>query len=134
MRGQTNASNIGGTVGDDTHPLKSVNGVLTPVSNQLALASQLPGYYAVGSAANVNFYVFGKVCVVSIVGPSVAQGANIEIANGLPTHVNGNVHSFLAGPNGQARGLAYVTNAGEVRVTTTEAGAIYGEIIYITDQ
>ena len=31
-----------GTVGDDTHPLKSVNGVLTPVSNALAKASEIP--------------------------------------------------------------------------------------------
>lgn len=134
MKGMTNASNIGGTVGDDTHPVKSVNGVLTPVSNQLALNSQLPGYYATAPAGNVYFFVFGKVCIVSIVGPSVSQGANIEIANGLPTHVLGNVHSFLAGPNGQARGLAYVTEAGQVRVTTTEAGSIYGEIVYITNQ
>lgn len=38
MRGQTNASNVGGTVGDDTHPVKSVDGVLTPVSKAVLTA------------------------------------------------------------------------------------------------
>lgn len=35
MDGSTNASNVGGTVGDDTHPVKSVDGVLVPVNNDL---------------------------------------------------------------------------------------------------
>lgn len=39
MRGQTNASNIGGTVGSDTKPIKIVNGVATPVNS--ALQTQL---------------------------------------------------------------------------------------------
>ena len=39
MRGQTNASNIGGTVGSDTKPIKIVNGVATAVTNDLAVDS-----------------------------------------------------------------------------------------------
>ena len=35
MRGATNASNIGGTVGSDTKPIKIVNDVATPVANDL---------------------------------------------------------------------------------------------------
>jgi len=35
MRGQTNASNVGGTVGDDTHPIKIVNNIPTPVANHV---------------------------------------------------------------------------------------------------
>ena len=37
MRGQTNASNIGGTIGSDTKPIKIVNGVATPVTNHLGI-------------------------------------------------------------------------------------------------
>ena len=36
MRGQTNASNIGGTIGSDTKPIKIVNGVAVPVANEFA--------------------------------------------------------------------------------------------------
>lgn len=36
MRGQTNASNIGGNVGSDTKPIKIVDGVATAVTNDLA--------------------------------------------------------------------------------------------------
>ena len=39
MRGQTNASNIGGSIGSDTKPIKIVNGVATAVTNDLALNS-----------------------------------------------------------------------------------------------
>ena len=37
MRGQTNASNIGGNVGDDLHPIKIVNSVPVPVSLSVLL-------------------------------------------------------------------------------------------------
>lgn len=35
MRGQTNASNIGGTVGSDTKPIKIVNSIPIPVAYNL---------------------------------------------------------------------------------------------------
>lgn len=35
MRGQTNASNIGGTVGDDLHPIKIINSVPVPIPSRV---------------------------------------------------------------------------------------------------
>ena len=49
MRGQTNASNIGGTVGSDTKPVKIVNGVATPVNDYLSKRSEVNPYMFRGS-------------------------------------------------------------------------------------
>lgn len=46
-----------GTVGDDTHPLKSVNGVLTPVSNELAKKTDT--YPKTASNKVISGFVFG---------------------------------------------------------------------------
>ena len=61
MRGQTNASNIGGTVGDDTHPVKIVNGVATAVTNELQTVETPALVY---NANNITAYKYGRIVIV----------------------------------------------------------------------
>lgn len=58
MRGQTNASNIGGNVGSDTKPIKIVNGVATAVTNDLAVDSNVvhkSGTETIGGAKTFTY-------------------------------------------------------------------------------
>lgn len=60
MRGQTNASNIGGNVGSDTKPIKIVNGVPVAVAYDLLSTSgnqNLNGSLSFSSVGNIGAYM-----------------------------------------------------------------------------
>ena len=56
MRGQTNASNIGGTVGDDAHPIKEIN-----AGKKFKMIVQASALLDADESLNISEQVLAKV-------------------------------------------------------------------------
>lgn len=89
MRGQTNASNIGGNVGDDTHPVKSVDGALVPVSDALVKQNAVQIYPTFSNKINTAstsgiVFVDNKTVTWDVYMPVVADIGNREIIASVP--------------------------------------------------
>lgn len=124
-----------GTVGDDTHPLKSVNGVLTPVTNELALAS------AIATEANtipilegsgsIIYCKFGKVVIINIINYAPIAAGTRTIAN-LPYTQTTNCYGAVFDKyNHQARILA--VEHGRLNLEVVAGDSLFiGQVVYIT--
>lgn len=123
-------------IGDDTQPVKIVDGAPVAVANALALASDLPDFeyqpitFLEGTGYG-TFVRFGRVCVVTIVNYAPATAGTRTIAN-LPYAQASNAYSVVkeSGTN-QCRLLA-VEN-GTLRTTVVVGDSQYiGQIVYMT--
>ena len=134
MKGTTNASNtnIGGTVGSDTKPIKIVNGVATPVANDLAKASDVSTSYSI-PVSGVEVFRFGRVVTVSLIGKSLAQGSEITILSSgtLPTHTGSNIHVPIFDLNGAYKGILFVNPDGRLAVNTIASTQVWVSMTYV---
>lgn len=121
--------------GDDTHPVKFVDGAPVAVANALALASDVA--YETGTltllegTGTVRYYKMGKMVVLSVENFQPPAPGNRNIAN-LPYPVVSDVFgTFMDNPTDNAR-QGYTTS-NQVRVSARSGDtSIYGQLIYFT--
>ena len=111
-----------GTVGDDTHPLKSVNGILTPVTDPLIIdkisnESSLSLNTTNTSSGWISYETYGKLVWVrfefTMSNSASATWTTFLIASGLPIPIHGFIASFNIDSYTQNSGYVYISNSGE---------------------
>lgn len=124
MKGLTNASNIGGTVGDDAHPIKIVDNKPVPVSNALMVEPMASAWASASrdegntSSGTVSYFTYGKLVFVTleVTVTNTNTWANVAIGYGLPTPKYGITRIPVVVD-------AYTYNSGWLEVNTS--GQIY---------
>lgn len=106
MRGQTNASNVGGTVGSDNKPIKIVNSVLVPVANDLALANWTNVTNDLSKMQTAHEIVFQAVENNTFLHSMLIPGSRSSTYVGLSA--GGNYLNVLI----QASGITTISSAG----------------------
>ncbi len=131
-----------GTVGDDTHPLKSVNGVLTPVTNALQTALSPSAVQNATrdsgntTSGNIKYATYGKV-VTGIFDLAISNSSTwsiVLIGSGLPIPVLADLYTFSV-DSGYAAGWVAIDNQGRmnlyIRGTALNGQSIRGSFAYI---
>lgn len=130
MRGQTNASNIGGTVGDDTHPIKIVDDVPTPVTNELQTKLSVSRIYQ-----NPPFYAqrYGNIVQVTVFDyhPTVAYDA--QIISGLPKASMYTLGLMTDGAAAHNGAIWIQENSGTVMSRAMTTNQSFATMIYFTN-
>ena len=123
-----------GTVGDDTHPIKIVNGVASPVSSTLAKTSDLPGFASgnlsllEGSGA-ITYYKYGRIVVINLINYAPANQGVRDIAN-IPAASSGSCYGIVKNGGDNTCRLVAI-ESGKVRVTVIAGDTSYiGQVIY----
>lgn len=123
-----------GTVGDDTHPVKIVNGVATAVTVDLIPITRTTGE-DLRSWGHCKWQRQGNIVTVSINNLNVIANGNDQFAfSGLPKTDIGVYYNFeLFTFNGQDHALAYLNGTtGEIHYNSVNAIQVFGSFSYIT--
>lgn len=132
MRGQTNASNVGGTVGDDAHPIKIVDNVPTPVTNELQ-TKLTTSEISVGN--NCYMARYGQIIMINMVGYYASTAGIRTILTDLPRCIS-QATTHANDGNGSYNGEMWITTGATfVNYRPLIANSqSYATLIYFTDQ
>lgn len=115
-----------GTVGDDTHPVKSVNGVLTPVTDPLVKAVETQSVYNLigGMSGQVSVNKKNGICTITCMGASTTGSitdASIT-AEAMPIPMGGYVRIPITFST-SVLGNAYIYTGYNLQLHATISGA-----------
>ena len=125
-------------VGDDTHPLKIVNGIPVQIANALTSDSYTTGTVtkASGISGTITYTKFGRIVILSLNGiMSTTAGNNITITNDAPKAAQ-TVNSIgtdtsRSGPCIMSTATGSKTITMDIRTANTFH---FGTLVYVTEE
>lgn len=119
-----------GTVGDDTHPVKIVNGVAAAVTNELQTKLTPTQIY---DDSTLRILRYGQMVVVSLNGYTPPTTGARNILTGLPTAYSYCVAAMVNASMTVQAAMYMQAGTGILVANCASVNTYYGEMVYITN-